>query len=56
MDKETSEEIVAIRCLPFSGQEVDWDEWSEMYQEIATERGYLKIMLGIEHVPTVLKI
>ena len=39
MDKETSEEIEDIRCLPFSGQKVNWDEWFEKYQEIVTERG-----------------
>ena len=46
-----SEEVKAP-VLPFSGQQVDWDEWSERYQGIAAERGYIKIMLGMEHVPT----
>ena len=40
-----------IRVLPFSGQQVDWDEWSEKYQGIGTERWYLKVMLGTERVP-----
>ena len=47
---EASEEIKANRVLPFSGQQKDWDEWSEKYQEIAAERGYLKVMLGNEDV------
>ena len=46
-----TEEIKAIRVLPFSGQQVDWDEWSKKYQGIAAGRGYLKIMLGMEKVP-----
>ena len=51
MSTETSEEIKAIRVLPISGQQVDWDEWSKKYQGIAAERGYLKVMLGTERVP-----
>ena len=51
MSTEMRKEIKAIRVLPFSGQHVDWDEWSENYQGIAAERGYLKIMLGMEKVP-----
>ena len=51
MSTETSEEIEAIRVLPFSGQQVDWDEWSEKYQGIAAERGILKVMMGTERVP-----
>ena len=35
-----SEEIEAIRVLPFSGQQADWDEWSQKHQGIAAERGY----------------
>ena len=46
-----SEEIKAIMVLPFSWQQVDWDEWSEKYQGIDAERGYLKVMLGTERVP-----
>ena len=34
-----SEETKAIRVLPFSGQQCDWDEWSKKYQGIAAERG-----------------
>ena len=37
--------------MPFSVQQGDWDEWYEKYQEIAAERVYLKIMLGMEKVP-----
>ena len=48
---EVSEEIKAIRVLPFSGLQQDWDEWSEKYQGIAAERGYLQVMLGKEDVP-----
>ena len=46
------DEIKAIRVLPFSGQQSDWDEWSKKYQGIATESGYLQVMLGNEHVPS----
>ena len=49
---EASEEIKAIRVLPYSGQQKDWDEWSKKYQGIAAERVYLKVMLGSEDVPT----
>ena len=48
---EASEEIKAIRVVPFSGLQQDWDEWSEKYQGIAAERGYLQVMLGKEDVP-----
>ena len=48
MSREMTEEIKAIRVLPFSGKQVDGDEGSEKYQSIAAERGYLKIMLGME--------
>ena len=51
MSTEMTEEIKATRVLPFSGQQVDWDKWSKKYQGIATERGYLKIMLGMQRVP-----
>ena len=46
------EKIKAIMVLPFSGQQQDWDEWSEKYQGIAAERGYLQVMLGNEDVST----
>ena len=51
---EASEEIKAIRVLQlqFSGQQKDWDAWSEKYQWIDAERGYLKEMLSNEDVPT----
>ena len=51
MSTEISEEMKAIRVLPFSGQQVDWDKWSKKYQGIAAETGYLKVMLGKERVP-----
>ena len=51
MPTEMTEEIKAIRVVPFSSQQVDWDKWSEKYQRIAAERGYLKIMLGMEREP-----
>ena len=47
---EASEEIKAIRVLPYSGQQKDWDEWSKKCQGIAAERGYLNLMLGSEAV------
>ena len=46
------DEIMAIRLLPFSGLQSDWDEWSKKYQEIAFERGYLQVMLGKVYVPS----
>ena len=52
MSTEMKDEIKAIRVLPFSAQQSDWDEWSEKYQQIAVDRGYLEVMLGTEHVPS----
>ena len=52
MSTEMTEEIKAIRVLRFSGQQSDWDEWSEKDQGNDAERGYLKVMLGTESVPT----
>ena len=50
MATEMTDEIKAIMVLPFSGLQRDWDEWSEKYQGIAAERGYLQVMLGNELV------
>ena len=47
-----NDEIKAIRVLPFSGLQSDWDEWSEKYQGIAAERGDLQVMLGTGLVPS----
>ena len=52
MASEMKDDIKAIRGLPFSGLERDWDEWSENYQGIAAESGYLQVMLGNELVPS----
>ena len=52
MSTEMKDEIKAIRVLPFSCLQSDWDEWSENYQGIAAGRGYLQVMLGNEHVPS----
>ena len=52
MATEMKDEIKAIRVLPFSGLQSDWDEWLEKYQGIAAERGYLQVMLGNELVPS----
>ena len=46
-----TEENNAFTVLSFSDQQVDWGERSEKYQGIAGERGYFKIMLGIDKVP-----
>ena len=46
MATETSDEIKAIRILPFSGKQEDWDEWSQKYLSISAERGYAEVMLG----------
>ena len=48
MATEVKEAIKAIRVLPFSGLQSDWDEWYEKYQRIAADRGYLQVMLGNE--------
>ena len=40
-----------MRVLPFSGLQQNWDEWSEKYQGIAAEGGYLQVLLGKEDVP-----
>ena len=52
MATEMKDEIKAIRVLPFSGLQSDWDEWSEKYQGTAAERGYLQVMLGNELMPS----
>ena len=51
MATEMKDEIKAIRVLPFSGLQSDWDKWSDKYQGIVAERGYLQVMLGNELVP-----
>ena len=46
------DEIKAIRVPPFLGLQCDRVKWSEKYQGIAAERGYLQVMLGKELVPS----
>ena len=50
MSTEISEEIKAIRVLLFQVSRLIG--MSGLRRGIAAERGYLKIMLGREHVPT----
>ena len=52
MSTEMKNEIKAIRVLPFSAVQSDGDKWSEKYQGIAAERGYLQVMLGNAYVPS----
>ena len=52
MATETKDEIKAIRVLPFSGLQSDWDKWFKKYEGIVAERGYLQVMLRNEHVPS----
>ena len=52
MSTEMKNEIKAIRVLPFSAVQSDWDKWSEKYQGIAAERGYLQVMLDNAYVPS----
>ena len=52
MVTETKDEVKVIRVLPFSGLQSDCDEWSEKYQGIAAERGYLQVMSGHDNVPS----
>ena len=52
MSTETNDESKAIRVIPFSRQQSDWNKWSEKCQGIGAERGYLQVMLATESVPS----
>ena len=39
------------RIIAFSGNAVDWDEWSEKFQALAADRGYGDNLTGTQVVP-----
>ena len=41
----------AIRIIAFSGNAMDWDEWSEKFQALAADRGYGDILTQKQAVP-----
>ena len=43
--------MIAIRIIAFSGNAVDWDEWSEKFQALAADRGYGDIFTGAQAIP-----
>ena len=42
----------SIRIIEFSGKQSDWDVWSEKFLARAKCKGYKKLLLGSEKVPT----
>lgn len=47
-----STEEKSIRIIEFSGKQGDWDGWSEKFLARAKRKGYKKLLLGTEKVPT----
>ena len=37
--------------LKFTGEESEWDHWSEKFTALATARGFVRILLGTEQAP-----
>ena len=42
----------SIRIIAFVGKQSDWDGWSEKFLARAKRKGYKKLLLGTEKVPT----
>ena len=51
MTSSMYEDMIAIRIIAFSGNAVDWDEWSEKFQALAADRGYGDIFTGAQAIP-----
>ena len=45
------EDMTVIRIIAFSGNAIDWDEWSEKFQALATDKGNGDIITGTQTVP-----
>ena len=51
MSTVNQDELKAIKILKFTGQESEWDHWSEKFVALARARGFAGILLGTEEAP-----
>ena len=51
MSTVNQDELKAIKVLKFTGEESEWDHWSEKFVALARARGFAGILLGTEQAP-----
>ena len=51
MSTVNQDEFKAIKVLKFTGNESEWDHWSEKFVALARARGFAGILLGTEKAP-----
>ena len=51
MSTVNQDELKAIKVLQFTGNESEWDHWSEKFVALARARGFAGILLGSEQAP-----
>ena len=51
MSTVNQDELKAIKVLKFTGEESEWDHWSEKFVALARARCFPGILLGTEKVP-----
>ena len=51
MSTVNQDELKAIKVLNFTGEESEWDHWSETFVALARARGFAGILLGTEKAP-----
>ena len=51
MSTVDQDEFKAIKVLKFTGNESEWDHWSEKFVALGRARGFAGILLGTEKAP-----
>ena len=51
MSTVNQDELKAIKVLKFTGNESEWDRWSDKFVALARARGFAGILLGTEQAP-----
>ena len=51
MSSVNQDELKAIKVLKVTGNECEWDHWSEKLITLARARGFAGILLGTEKAP-----
>ena len=52
MSTVNQDELKAIKVLKITGNENEWDHWSEKFVALARARGFAGILLGTETAPS----
>ena len=56
MSTVNQDELKAIMVMKFTGNESEWDPWSEKFVAVARARGLAEILLGTEQAPRADKV